>query len=92
MKPPAYIDGARVLEWAWSDDPFGDLRYDDGLLAAAIHGLAVCQYDGSSDVYRFSCNAQWECEQDQVYESVQQAKSELPEQYCKTVAVWQSGA
>ena len=59
MKPPEYIDGARVLEWAWSEVPFGELRHNDGSPAAAIHGLAVCQYEGSLHVYRFSCNAHW---------------------------------
>jgi len=92
MKPPEYIDGARVVEWAWSDVPFGEVQYTDGGVAAAIHGLAICRYEGSTEVYRFSCSAQWKCEQDQPYESVELAKSQLPKQYRRVEAAWQSAA
>ena len=80
------------MEWAWSDVPFGDLRYEDSGVASVIHGLAICQYDNSTDFYRFSCNSRWECEQDQVYESIEQAKLELPEQYRHAVVVWHRAA
>ena len=89
MKPPEKIDGARVVEWAWSDAPFGEVIYEDGEVAAIIHGLAICRYDNSANIYRFSCNEHWECEQDQVYTSVELAKSELPKQYQKVEAIWQ---
>jgi hypothetical protein len=92
MKPPEHIDGARVIAWAWSDVPFGVVQYEDGGRAVVVHGLAVCQYEGSTQIYRFSCNASWECEQDQTYESVVLAKSELPEQYRGVEALWQSAA
>ena len=92
MKPPQHIDGARVVEWAWSDEPFGELKDEDGGVAVVIHALAICQYDGSTEVYRFSCNEQWECQQDEPYESVDLAKSELPKQYQRVEAVWQSAA
>jgi len=62
MKPPSHIDAARVLEWAWSEEAFGSVHYSDGGgIAAVIHGLALCQYDGSTEVYRFSCDRAWEC-------------------------------
>lgn len=80
---------ARVLEWAWSPVPFGHLRAVDGSEAIAIHGLALCQYEDSSQAYRFSCSSLWECEQDDAYESIEQAKDELPEQYRSVKALWQ---
>jgi len=92
MQPPSHIDGARVLHWAWSDVPFGDVRFSDGRVAAVIHGIALCQYEGSADVYRFSCGPDWQCEQDQVYGSIQEAKDELPEQYQNAPAHWQAVA
>jgi len=88
MQPPSQIDGARVLDWAWSDAPFGMVPSPEGQEGVAIHGLAVCQYDGSSVVYRFSCNGNWKCEQDFDYESVEVAKSELPEQYRHAAPIW----
>lgn len=88
-KPPAHIDGAHVLEWAWSDVPFGEVRDQQGGVAAVIHGLAICQYEGDTSVYRFSCDAHWQCQQDQIYDSAGEAKAELPAQYCKVSAVWQ---
>ena len=87
VKPPPYIDGALILEWAWSETPFGHVRFDDGSIAAAIHGLAIGRYPNSEVVYRFSCNAQWETQQDADYASVDEAKS-LPEQYGSAPANW----
>jgi hypothetical protein len=88
MKPPDRIDGAVVLEWAWSDVPFGEVCFPDGTIAAVIHGIALCQYEGSAIVYRFSCNAAWETEQDSDYSSIDEAKDHLPEQYRRVPAAW----
>lgn len=87
-KPPERIDGAKVLEWAWSETPFGELPYQEGGVTAVIHGLAICQYEGENQVYRFSCDAEWECQQDQIYETVEEAKTELPNQYRNVPAGW----
>jgi len=52
MKPPAYIDGAKVIKWAWSESqPFGVVSNDDGSERGEIYGLAICQYEDSKDVY-----------------------------------------
>lgn len=90
MKPPRKIDGANVLEWAWSGDiPFGVINYTEGdLPAIEIFALAICQYDKSNDIYRFSCNKNWETEQDGVYASVEEAKENLPEQYKNVPTKW----
>lgn len=89
-KPPKEIDGARVLEWAWSGEkPFGVIRYESGEIASEIFGLALCQYDESDFIYRFSCNSGWETEQDSEYRSVVEAKENLPEQYRYIKANWQ---
>ena len=90
MHPPSHIDNALVLEWAWSDLPFGSVPCTDGSIAAAIHGLALCQYDGSSEIYRFSCDSRWECQQDQIYDSVATAKANLPEQYRHAPIHWKT--
>jgi hypothetical protein len=88
MRPPSHIDGALVLEWAWSDTPFGIVPYVGGGTAAVIHGLALCRYEGASVIYRFSCGSTWECEQDGVYDSIEIAKSELPDQYRHAPIHW----
>lgn len=90
MKPPKKIDGANVLEWAWSGDiPFGVIHYSEGNLPPIeIFGLAICQYVKSNDIYRFSCNKNWETEQDGVYSSVEAAKEHLPSQYKNVPANW----
>ena len=82
MKPPLQIDGATVLEWAWSDVPFGNVG------GTNIHGLAICRYAGASEVYRFSCDAHWHTQQDEIYESATEAKNELPHQYRNSEATW----
>jgi hypothetical protein len=87
---PLELDGARVLEWAWSDDAFGEVQSLSGELAKLIHGLAICQYNTDHQVYRFSCNNNWEVCQDQIYDSAQEAKDHLPEQYRRVPALWNS--
>jgi hypothetical protein len=92
-KPPKEIDGAKVLFWAWSGkEPFGTIKYVggnmDGKIAAEIYGLAICQYEKSSKIYRFSCNRKWETEQDSDYDSIEEAKEQLPFQYQKVDADW----
>jgi hypothetical protein len=88
--PPSSLDDARVLEFAWSDIPFGHIHDTNGNLVAVIHGLAICQYDGSSVIYRFSCDENWEVESDVDYGSVEEAKALLPDQYKLAPIHWQS--
>ncbi|WP_020412344.1 hypothetical protein [Microbulbifer variabilis] len=88
--PPREIDGARVIEWAWSGSkPFGTVCFPDGKVAAEIFGLALCKYPNSEIIYRFSCDSDWESEQDSEYASIQEAKAHLPSQYQNVVANWQ---
>ena len=89
MKPPPELDGARVLEWAWSEEMFGVVHFSNGEIAAIIHGLAICQYNNDPRVYRFSCDKRWKVFQDQIYDSVEEAKNHLPEQYRRVKATWQ---
>ncbi|OCC31430.1 Uncharacterized protein GNX_0071 [Leptospira interrogans serovar Canicola] len=43
MKPPEYLDGAKVLLWDWSDSQlFGYVDYTHGAIASEIFGLAIC--------------------------------------------------
>ena len=87
--PPNEIDGAEVLEWAWSGEkPFGILHCPSEEIASEIYGLAICRYRSSNVVYRFSCNANWETEQDSDYNSIQEAKERLPSQYRNANVVW----
>ncbi|WP_431261144.1 hypothetical protein ACQ86G_14235 [Roseateles chitinivorans] len=88
--PPTHIDGAQVLEWAWSDRPFGQVQSREDGHAVPIHGLAICSYGSPDEVYRFSCGPDWACEQDEVYLTVAQAKSDLPRQYRDVDAFWQT--
>ena len=91
MKPPSQIDGADVLEWAWSDVPFGTVGIQgDPAPGTPIHGLAICKYAKSETIYRFSCDANWETEQDADHDSIEQAKEWLPQQYRNAPIVWRS--
>lgn len=90
-EPPKNIDDAKVLEWAWSGEkPFGFLFYENGEVAAEIYGLAICQNESNKTIYRFSCDYDWVVEQDSVHESLSDAKSNLPQQYCNVPANWQN--
>ncbi len=91
-KPPEKIDGANVLLWAWSQEPFFCISSTDGSLSIPIFGLAVCRYVESGEVYRFSCNAKWETENDFDYgtgpDAVEVAMTAVSIQYNSRVA-WQ---
>jgi hypothetical protein len=88
-KPPETIDNAEVLYWAWAGDrPFGLLKYNDGSVAVEIYGLAICRYKDTGSIYRFSCDKNWETEQDSNYASVEDAMNLLPEQYINVNANW----
>jgi hypothetical protein len=82
-KPAKEIDGAKVLLWAWSGSvPFGKVSDIE------IYGLAICQYENSDDIYRFSCDKNWETQQDGLYSSIEQAVEQLPDQYKNVTAKW----
>ena len=86
MHPPAKIDGAKVVEWAWSGlTPFGEVPGADSPM---IFGLAIATYD-DTQFYRFSCDSNWETVQDGLYDSIDDAKAQLPDQYRNVNANWQ---
>jgi hypothetical protein len=88
VAPPDDLDGAKVIQWAWSGtEPFGYLPVDNDS-RIEIYGLAVCQYEESPHVYRFSCDENWEVQQDAPYNSIEEALSELPDQYKLVAAKW----
>ena len=75
-QPPPMIDGARVLWWAWAGEkPFGMCGAEE------IYGFAVCRYDNSGELYRFSCDRDWETVNDPPHEDEAEAMEELPMSY-----------
>ena len=69
------IDNARVIWWAWAGhQPFG-LCGD-----TEIYGFAVCRYD-SGELYRFSCDREWETINDSVHVDEEDAKAAIPANY-----------
>jgi hypothetical protein len=94
VEPPDQLDGAKVIKWAWSGiEPFGHLpvvNSDTDNDSIEIFGLAICQYDDSDNVYRFSCDKDWEVQQDGVYESVDDAQRQLPDQNKMVTAKWRT--
>ncbi|MCW3074868.1 MAG: hypothetical protein JWP69_1937 [Flaviaesturariibacter sp.] len=87
--PPNNIDGAKVLKWAWSGSkPFGVVANGDSLEKQEIYGLAICQYEGEKNVYRFSCDKDWETIQDAPHDTVKDAIDNLPSQYKNVEAKW----
>jgi hypothetical protein len=68
LTPPDELDSAKVIKWEWSgNEPFGHLSLvgsDSANDSIEILGLAICQYDASDSVYRFSCDKNREIQQD----------------------------
>jgi len=93
-EPPNELDGAKVIMWAWSGQkPFGLIpmvNSNSGPDSIEIFGLAICQYTDSDCIYRFSCDKNWEVQQDEVYDSIDEALSQLPDQYKLITAGWKT--
>ncbi len=88
VNPPDELDKAKVIKWAWSGkEPFGYIDAGDGS-KIEIHGLAICQYEDSHSVYRFSCDENWEVQQDSLHDSIEDAVRQLPDQYQMVTANW----
>lgn len=90
-EPPDFIDGARVIKWAWSGtQPFGFIGNEDDTEKEEVYGLAICKYEDSREIYRFSCGKSWDTIQDSPHDTVENAISRLPDQYKNIEAVWQT--
>lgn len=84
-EPPPELDGARVIEWAWSgDQPFGEVIGAD---SPQIYGIAIATYN-DQNFYRFSCDQEWETQQDGLFDSIEEAKRQLPNQYRMVEVKW----
>ena len=89
IEPPNYLDGAKVIKWAWSgQQPFGFVGYENSPERDEIYGLAICKYDHEEGIYRFSCDRNWEVVQDGFYDTVENAIKQLPDQYKNVEADW----
>lgn len=89
MRPPSRLDNAEVVRWAWSaPDPFFVMPCSDGSGGIPIHGLAICQYPQGGAVYRFSCYASWQVQNDAPYGSVADAEVARHGQYDVTRVAW----
>ncbi len=87
FEPPTQLDGAEVIQWAWSGYvPFGFVSIDDE--KEMIYGLAICSYKDGAGIYRFSCNRNWEVIQDGFYGTIEQAITQLPSQYTNVEVRW----
>lgn len=74
IEPPDELDGAEVILWAFSSPiPFFIMKYSDGAPYKPIHGFAICRYKGEKQYYRFSCDIAWNVENDQVFDSIEDA-------------------
>jgi hypothetical protein len=91
-EPPDYLDGAKVVLWAWSGElPFGFVGNEDDTEREEVYGLAICQYEGKVSkelIYRFSCDKNWIVIQDGIYDTVENAIRFLPDQYRNVAANW----
>jgi hypothetical protein len=85
--PPPTLDGAQVLWWAWSDEPFGELPGAEGG-DRWVHGFAICRYD-SGALYRFTCNRHWEVVQDMDHTDEEEAKARIPTRYDVARVPWE---
>ncbi|HKZ67022.1 MAG TPA: hypothetical protein VJ111_11720 [Chitinophagaceae bacterium] len=89
IEPPNYLDGAKVIKWAWSGrEPFGTIGNTNDDEKEEVFGLAVCKYDDSDNFYRFSCDKNCQVVNDALHNSIEDAIEFLPEQYKNAERNW----
>jgi hypothetical protein len=89
MKPPEFLDGAKVLEWAWSgSEPFGYMNDTDGIPVYAVYGQAICQYQNHNKFYRFTCDQDWNVVNDFDNDSIEEAKESAAQLYRVPATAW----
>jgi hypothetical protein len=82
--PPAELDGAKVLYWADVSTVAlsGAVRhYRDGVFQERFSRIAIAQYAGHTDAYLFHCGPEWAVENDNYYDSVDEAIADAERQY-----------
>ena len=95
-KPPAVLDGARVLKYAIVDS---SIRYTgkitvhvDGKLVGPAAGLAICKYDNEDSVCIFYCNENWEVFAAGGYPTVEKTVERMEVAYSGSSKKWQNMA
>lgn len=84
QEPPDQLDGAEVLEWAWSGvQPYGSLHSTE----VGIHGFALCR-DDTGQLHRFSCDGMWGVQQDAPVGNLSSGRTDLPAQYKTAELEW----
>ncbi len=74
LEPPDELDGAEVILWAYSPvKPFFIMKYTDGTDYKPIHGFAICRYKDDEVFYKFSCDREWNVENDSDAASMEEA-------------------
>ncbi|MEA5079708.1 MAG: hypothetical protein VB013_14135 [Anaerolineaceae bacterium] len=74
IEPPNLLDGADVLFWAYEPQkPFFIMNKSDGTPYKPIHGIAICRYPGENQFYKFSCDVEWNVENDWACDSLEEA-------------------
>jgi hypothetical protein len=91
----------KVVEWAWSDEPFGVIPIAGGPSdsnAIPIHGFAICFFGHKpvfhwmakrpDSIYFFSCDASCEVESDHLFGLVADGKARLSSNFAGARPRW----
>ena len=95
-KPPAVLDGARVLKYTIVDSSIkytGRITvYVDGKLVGPAVALAICKYDNEDSVCIFYCKENWEVFAAGEYPTVEKAVERMEVAYSGSSKKWQTMA
>jgi hypothetical protein len=79
------LDGAHVIAVSQKAD-FGFIKYiDNSIEAIQVKYLAICKYEKSDNIYLFLCDENMEVEQDDLFDSIEDAKKRATEMNEKVV-------
>ncbi|MEM7335452.1 MAG: hypothetical protein AAF490_25460 [Chloroflexota bacterium] len=88
--PPKVIDGAIVKFYAsGGTQPIYSVPIVDSAETIEIWGLAICHYPNTGKIYRFSCDYNWETQNDLDFASILEAKTGLSGNYEIEKIQWQ---
>jgi len=93
-KPPANLDGARVLKYAILDESVihtGKIAlYVGGKLMRLAACIAICKYDGKDNYFIIYCNKNWRSFGAAGHKTIEEAMSSLEKEYSGITNKWQN--
>jgi hypothetical protein len=91
-QPPSELDGAKVLRYTLVDEsarPTGNCKHwVHEQMVGPARALAICQYEGETGYYLFSCDSRWQVLTDTWHETMEDTLRQADFEYEEITMNW----